>query len=200
MLDLGAGTGRYAMAAAERGAMVVAADVSTAMLEIARGRTHAEAVELVRADVATLPFADSCFDGVVAVTSLCFISDPARVLASAARVLRPGGRLVLGELNRWSLWALMRRIEDRIHATIYREAQFRGIRELRTTLADNGFTITRWEGLLHIPPLNSSGYLRAMEPIERFGRRCTPGLGAFLAIEARREDQHAAVPTAHQTA
>lgn len=42
------------------------------------------------------------------VTVLCVVGDAARAVAEAARVLAPGGRLVLADLNPWSVWAAWR--------------------------------------------------------------------------------------------
>jgi ubiquinone/menaquinone biosynthesis C-methylase UbiE len=122
LLDLGTGTGRYAQEAARRGARVVGIDPSPGMLAVARGRVAGQPVDLICAGAARLPFPDRSFDAILAMTSLCFVSDPVAVLREAARMLKPGGRLVLGELNRWSLWALVRRIEGLFHQTTYRAA------------------------------------------------------------------------------
>jgi ubiquinone/menaquinone biosynthesis C-methylase UbiE len=190
LLDLGTGTGRYALAAAGHSARVVGVDASPAMLGIARSRlalhVAADAVELVRGDVARLPFADASFDAAVAVTSLCFVADPHAALAEVRRVLRPDGRLVLGELNRWSLWALLRRLHGLVRPTTYRAAHFRSIRELRRLLGECGFDLTHWHGLLHLPPVNRAGFLATLDPVERLGQRWTPAVGAFLVVAARR--------------
>lgn len=186
LLDLGTGTGRHAAMAADYGAHVTGVDQSDGMLAVAKTRTQGRAVTIVHADARRLPFPDESFDAVLAVTALCFAANPAEILAEAARVLRPGGRLVIGELNRWSVWALFRRLQGLVRPTTYRHAHFRGIRELRRLLVTAGFTPTHWEGLLHLPPINHAGFLRRLDSAERLAQRVCPAFGAFLAIEARR--------------
>jgi SAM-dependent methyltransferase len=60
-------------------------------------------------------FAPDSFDAVTAVTVLCFMRDPVAALKELARVVRPGGRVVVGELTRWSAWALQCRLAARRH-------------------------------------------------------------------------------------
>ena len=48
-----------------------------------------------------LPFADAAFDAVICTASVEYLRDPARVLAEAGRVLRPGGLVALAFSNRW---------------------------------------------------------------------------------------------------
>lgn len=91
VLDVGTGPGFVALAAAERGAQVRAADQSTAMVEIARQA----GVDAVRAAVEQLPFDDGSFDAVVAGYLLNHLPRPEAAVASLARVLRPGGRVAL---------------------------------------------------------------------------------------------------------
>jgi SAM-dependent methyltransferase len=157
------------------------------MLAVARSKIDLP-VTLVQADLARLPFGDASFDAALAVTALCFAAVPEEVLREVARVLRPGGRLILGELNRWSLWALQRRLEGLIRPTVYRQAHFRSINELRRLLACTNLPVTGWEGLLHLPPINHADILGALAPLERLGERFTPWLGAFLAVAATRAD------------
>ncbi len=79
------------------GARVTGIDLSSEMLAIAgeRARELGREVDLKEGDAHELSFADESFDSVVCTYSLCNIPDPQRALAEMARVLRPGGKLVL---------------------------------------------------------------------------------------------------------
>lgn len=72
-------------------------DLSPAMLAHARERAGrlGRSVELREGDAQQLPFPDAAFDTVLATLTLCSIPDDAAAVAEMARVLRPGGRLVL---------------------------------------------------------------------------------------------------------
>ncbi|MBL3688051.1 ubiquinone/menaquinone biosynthesis methyltransferase [Leucobacter zeae] len=100
ILDLAAGTGTSSAALAAHGAHVVAADFSEGMLEEGR-RRHAgnPLIEFVHADATDLPFADDSFDAATISYGLRNVSDPRRALAEMARVVKPGGRVVIAEFS-----------------------------------------------------------------------------------------------------
>jgi ArsR family transcriptional regulator len=94
--DLGCGTGAVAATLAPAVARVVGVDRSADMLRAARRRTAGLAnVELRRGALEELPLEDGGCDAALLVLSLGWVDDPARALAEAARVVRPGGRLAL---------------------------------------------------------------------------------------------------------
>ena len=101
VLDIGTGTGRLLELLAPRAEAVLGVDASRAMLALARSRlarpglAHC-AVRL--ADMYRLPLPDAGFDLAVLQMVLHYAEDPANVLAEAARVLAPGGRLVVVDL------------------------------------------------------------------------------------------------------
>ena len=98
LLDIGTGTGRMAELFAERAERIVALDKSPAMLRVARAKLQhlpAERVELVQGDFGSLPFAADSFDTVLFHQVLHFAQAPATVLAEAARVTRPDGRVAI---------------------------------------------------------------------------------------------------------
>lgn len=98
VLDLACGSGDLAAAAHEAGARVVGIDVSAGMLRTARARRVACA--LVRGDALALPFADASVDAVVSGFALRNFVDLGAAFAESARVLRPGGRIALLEVDR----------------------------------------------------------------------------------------------------
>lgn len=103
VLDLGCGTGRFTVPMAVLGAEVTGLDISTAMLDEARRKLKVQNVEakLYEGDMAALPFADDSFEIITSMLALMHIpvEDRAKVFAEAARVLRPGGRMIIGVKN-----------------------------------------------------------------------------------------------------
>jgi len=94
--DLGCGTGALTAALAPDVARVVGVDRSADMLRSARRRTAGQGnVELRRGTLEDLPLDDASCDAALLVLSLGWVADPARALAEAARVVRPGGRIAL---------------------------------------------------------------------------------------------------------
>jgi ubiquinone/menaquinone biosynthesis C-methylase UbiE len=104
VLDVGAGTGAFAVrVAAATGAVVTAVDSAPAMVAQARRA----GVDAVLADARSLPFPDDSFDCVVANWMLYHVAGRDDALAEIARVLRPSGRLVaatFSERNLAELW------------------------------------------------------------------------------------------------
>ncbi len=184
VLDVGCGDGTYAIAAAARGARVTAADTAAPMLEAARRRAadHHMELELARADVADLPFDDESFDAVLGVTVLCFVSDAAGALREMARVLVPGGRLVVGELNRWSSWAAWRRVRGRLGSGTWRGARFLTPRQLVRLVQAAGLEVERVADAVHYPPSGLAA--AALERLERLPRTVTTLGAAFIAVSA----------------
>lgn len=98
-LDVATGTGDLARAILRRapGAEVVGLDPSRAML--ARAAAKLPRATFVPGDARDLPFPDASFDGVSIAFGIRNVPDRPAALAEMARVLRPGGRLVILELN-----------------------------------------------------------------------------------------------------
>ncbi len=98
--DLGCGTGRLVEALAPFVAQVVAVDASAAMLGAARRRLAGSPnVELRRGDLGALPLGDASLDAAVLALVLHHVGDPGRALAEVFRVLKPGGRAVVLDMQ-----------------------------------------------------------------------------------------------------
>lgn len=137
-LDLGCGTGITLLDLSERYDRVVGVDLSREMLagfdpaRVAPGRS----VSIAQADMAALPLRSGSIDLVLCRSALHHMDDEVGVLAEACRVLKPDGRLVLGEpandnvvtrLARW--WVRRRPSYGKVH-TIDRAYTQRQLREL----------------------------------------------------------------------
>jgi ubiquinone/menaquinone biosynthesis C-methylase UbiE len=96
-LDAACGTGRYAAHLAARGHRVLGVDADPDML--ARARRRVPAATFARADLHRLPLADSTVDTAVCALALVHVPDLAPVFAELARVLRPGGHLVVTDVH-----------------------------------------------------------------------------------------------------
>jgi len=98
LLDVGCGTGAAVRLAAPEVEHATGVDLSPAM--IARARELAaglDNVEFVEADSEHLPFDDGAFTALVCTTSFHHYPNPERAVAEMARVLKPAGRLVIGD-------------------------------------------------------------------------------------------------------
>jgi len=153
VVDVACGTGDLAALAAAAGARAVGVDFAPAMLARARGR----GASLVRGDAALLPLRSGCARAVTCGFALRNVVEIGAVLAEAARVLRPGGHLVLLEiasprapLLRWLHGLYFRRIVPVLGAILADRAAYAYLpasaaylpseSALRGVLEDAGFT------------------------------------------------------------
>ena len=98
-LDFGCGEGRLARDLAEHGHAVTGVDVSATLIEAAREAHPQPGGDYQVADCARTPFADGSYDLVIAYNSLMDIDDMPGAVREAARLLEPGGRLVVSILH-----------------------------------------------------------------------------------------------------
>lgn len=97
VLDVAAGNGNAALAAARRWAKVTASDYVPALLDQARDRAAADGLkmEFREADAESLPFADASFDAVLSTFGVMFTPDQEKAASELLRVCKPGGKIGL---------------------------------------------------------------------------------------------------------
>jgi 2-polyprenyl-6-hydroxyphenyl methylase/3-demethylubiquinone-9 3-methyltransferase len=172
LLDAGCGTGLFSAAAAARGARVTSLDVGERLLEQVARKTDSERVV---GDVASLPFADDRFDFVVCTEVIEHTMDPHRAVNEVARVLAPGGTLVLTTPNR--VWHPAIRLATKLRLRPY-EGIENWVRfgDLRAWLTGAGIELRRYGGFNALPFVHPVLY-RPNDRLDRFG---DGALGRFM--------------------
>jgi demethylmenaquinone methyltransferase/2-methoxy-6-polyprenyl-1,4-benzoquinol methylase len=99
VLDLAAGTGVSTAELRRDGAYAVACDFALGMLRAGTGNRSRRGIPFVAGDALALPFADASFDAATISFGLRNVADVPRALGELARVVRPGGRLVVCEFS-----------------------------------------------------------------------------------------------------
>lgn len=129
-LEIGIGTGRFAVPLG----ISIGVDPSPHMAELARQR----GVEVLEGVAEALPLADSSFDYALMVTVVCFLDDVLKAFREARRILKPGGTLVIGFIDRES--ELGRSYEQKKEqSAFYRDATFYTVSDLVVLLNQAGF-------------------------------------------------------------
>lgn len=198
-LDAGCGDGRFLAALPARGALperVVGVDIADSILATARRATAAAGFEpeLLRANLERLPLRDAEFDLVVSIQVLEHLLDPAAGIRELARVLHPGGTLLLSTDNRLNLvtrtlngprWALARVVgkrNSRVRFTFPHRNFTKG--ELTRLLEDEGLVVERSRTFRFSLVGASPRVRRACNRIDR--RLPDLGIGDILFVVARR--------------
>ena len=164
-VEIGVGTGRFAAPLS----ISTGVDPSPGMAELARQR----GVEVLEGVAEALPLTDNSFDYALMVTVVCFLDDLPKAFREAWRILRPGGTLVVGFIDRES--ALGRSYKQKQKQSVfYRDASFYSVGELVVLLHRAGFAdFSYWQTLfLGEPP--------DVTVREGFGA------GGFVVIRARK--------------
>jgi demethylmenaquinone methyltransferase/2-methoxy-6-polyprenyl-1,4-benzoquinol methylase len=161
VLDVAAGTGVSTRALAQTGAWAVASDFSLGMLRASR----TPALPRVAGDALHLPFADASFDALTISFGLRNVVDPRAALREFARVVRPGGQLLVCEFSRprpapirvgyrWYLHRVLPRLARRVssnpEAYLYLQETIDAWPDQRTLagmIAESGWSDVAWRNM-----------------------------------------------------
>lgn len=157
-LEIGCGTGRFTVPAAERGVKITAIDVSEQMLAKTRANLQAAGcsknVTLALADARATQFAGEQFSLVFSFNVVNHVPHYERVVAEVARILKPGGVFVVGFPSLWSLYLPYASIVNLTQRSIRRGVFTRWpstpalVRQARGL----GLRLERSAGMFHWPP------------------------------------------------
>jgi len=202
VLDLACGPGIVAVALARDAGGVVALDLTPTMVSRARSRC-AEAgldnVHCVLSQGETLPFADASFDVVVNRSAVHHFPDPTSILAEVARVLRPGGRLVVSDVvssedaEESALHNALEVLRDPSHVRMLPESELRGQLDRVGLVVQSSLTwINQREFNEWIRITNSPERMAALQPIMSALARAGIHAGVNLRAESEevRFDHH----------
>lgn len=118
-LEIGQGTARFTIPLLKHGLKMTICDLSSEMLEVARGNIAKAGVEdgledMVEGSIYELPFGDNSFDHAISLNVFNHLEHPEQALLQMARVIRPGGSLLINYANLRSwYWPAARRINSR---------------------------------------------------------------------------------------
>jgi len=120
VLDVACGTGKQAMRIAARGCFAVGAEASMEMIGLGRWVQPESQARMVRSIAEVLPFRNGSFDRVMCQGSLDHFADVPAFMREAARVTRPGGRVVIALANFESVACRIGRRADRVNRKLRR--------------------------------------------------------------------------------
>lgn len=175
VLEIGGGAGLMTVALAQRGFQVEAVDASAAMVELTRRNVQEAGCEaLVTArvgDACALPFAEQAFDLVIALGVVSWLAKPEHGLQEMARVVRPGGYVLVTAFNALQLPCLI----DPARHPLVRPAA----RQVRRFLEARGIRQPAASVTYHSPA--AFDRLLAATRLSRI-RRATVGFGPFTLL------------------
>ncbi|SLM13587.1 conserved hypothetical protein [uncultured spirochete] len=184
LLEIGIGTGLFAIEFQKRGANVEGIEPSPKMRAIAEKR----GLEVKYGLGEAIPYPDNSFDVVLAMTSIEFSKMPERFLQEMVRVTKPSGIVAVGVLNLWSLYGISRRVKGLFKKSLYDEAHFYSYRELKKFLSTyvNNVEVKSTVFLSPSPP---NFILERADAIEHFGRHHLVPFGALLVGTGKKAEQ-----------
>jgi len=151
VLDIGCGTGNYSIKLANMGLIVTGIDISNKMLEVAREKTVKRNLNInyQNMDIYDLKFENDKFDFVFTMAAFEFIDNPEKAINEMFRVLKKDGYLLIGTINKDSLWGELYSSKEFQKNSVFKYANFKRIDDLVNLKTDN---LIKTSSCLFIPP------------------------------------------------
>lgn len=151
ILDVGCGTGNFSIKLAEMGCKVIGIDKSEKMLEEAKRKAEMKGlnIEFLNMDVYDIELSDESFDGVFSMAAFEFIKRPKKAYDEMYRVLKKGGYLLIGTINRDSKWGELYMSEPFQENSVFKYADFKSMDDMKSWDSKN--IVTSGEALF-LPP------------------------------------------------
>jgi len=166
-LEIGVGTGRFA----SRLKIQYGVDPAENMLKIAKKR----GIDVYRTRGERLPFDNSTLDYIAIIITLCFVKNPIKVLIEAKRILKRGGKVIIGIIDKDSF---LGKIYQEKKSLFYKQAHFFGVKEVANLLKMSGFgRISYYQTISKIPDKMNS----VERPKKGFGQ------GGFVVISGKKK-------------
>ncbi len=165
-LEIGVGSGRFALPLGIK----IGVEPAKRMRELAAKR----GIEVIEGVAENLPFPDAQFDFALMVTTICFLNDVEKSFQEASRVLKPGGALIIGFIDKKSPIGQLYE-QKKKESPFYKLATFYSVSEVLSHLTKAGFKDFRFiQTIFH-----NLSEIREIEPIkEGYGE------GSFVVVKA----------------
>jgi 2-polyprenyl-3-methyl-5-hydroxy-6-metoxy-1,4-benzoquinol methylase len=159
ILDAGTGTGRFATWLAKKGFNVIGVDLSHEMLKIAKRKKKSlnANIDLVLADLHSLPFRYEVFDGCVSINVVDHLRDVSKFLKELRLVLKPGGFFIFNFSNILSPYLPIALLVNLKGKALLKGGKISSkwftLKQMATLLSQSGFNIRALHGCMIASPL-----------------------------------------------
>jgi ubiquinone biosynthesis O-methyltransferase len=151
VLDIGCGTGNFSIKLAKAGCKVIGIDISEEMLSIAKEKAKQKGldIEFYNMDIYKLNFENEYFDAVFSMAAFEFIKEPEKALNEIFRVVKKGGEILIGTINKESSWGELYLTEEFQKNSVFKYADFKTLEDFKKLKTEN---LVSTNECLFIPP------------------------------------------------
>jgi ubiquinone/menaquinone biosynthesis C-methylase UbiE len=151
ILDIGCGTGNFSLKLAKKTCRVTGIDISQPMLDKAakKAKKLDLDIEFKKGNALNLDFEDNHFDSVFSMAAVEFIKDLEAAFVEMKRVVKPGGKILIGTIRKDSDWGSLYIKQAQKDGSVFSNAVFREPKDLKKLDLDN---LVKIKECLFIPP------------------------------------------------